>query len=206
MKASAPFWDGRAEEPLPWDANGWARSESQRARFRAAERWAKPLRNAGWSERILDYGCGTGGLFDFLYSPIRYLGVDRSGAMLARAEREHPQAEFLTADWPMLEALGPWDCCFALGVWNLAEDEPQAFEDMERLWGLTARVLVASLLRERHPSEDSRHPGLRDPERPYEASIRYDAASWAAWASERASRWAIDASYLANDFCVVLWR
>ncbi len=48
---------------------------------------------AGASGRVLDIGCGTGLLVDFCYKQIdreHYVGIDPSGAMLARFALKHP--------------------------------------------------------------------------------------------------------------------
>jgi ubiquinone/menaquinone biosynthesis C-methylase UbiE len=46
------------------------------------------------SENVLDIGCGTGILLDYL-SPQKYLGIDISPGMIAKAQSKHPEREFI---------------------------------------------------------------------------------------------------------------
>jgi SAM-dependent methyltransferase len=48
-------------------------------------------------ESVLDIGCGTGLLLDYL-SPEVYLGIDISPAMIQKAQAKHPGREFIVAD------------------------------------------------------------------------------------------------------------
>jgi SAM-dependent methyltransferase len=73
------------------------------------------LLGAGAGDRILDVGCGTGGLFPpLLERGARIVGVDADGAMLERARarfaaEEHGAIELVEADATRLPDLGVFD-------------------------------------------------------------------------------------------------
>ena len=51
-------------------------------------------------QKILDIGCGSGRLYDFLKEKgINYTGCDSSSKMLAEAEKKHPRGKFLFGDF-----------------------------------------------------------------------------------------------------------
>lgn len=139
-------WPAAALMPTSWEAARWASEGSQRERMNLALHLAEPLR-AG--NVVLDWGCGTGRLSEFLAgSRVNYVGVDTCRAMVERARRDHPDpgAEFLHLNSPnALKETRP-DVTFCLGVWNLEADGSRmdAIEELEKLWRVTNRVLVAS--------------------------------------------------------------
>lgn len=106
---------GRGE---PYWLNGWGSAEGQTARFRALVRSAH---YRGGS--VVDYGCGTGALrqyLDGLGHPFTYLGVDMDPELLAVARRLTGSGEFRligadTVDFP------PADYVFASGIFQFAD-------------------------------------------------------------------------------------
>jgi SAM-dependent methyltransferase len=49
--------------------------------------------------RIIDFACGTGWMLDHVdVDPARYIGVDLSEGMIARAKQKHPSHRFMAAD------------------------------------------------------------------------------------------------------------
>lgn len=70
-------------------------AESYDSHFtRPVDRWeddrlARLLRPLVEGRRVLDLGCGTGWVLDHL-SPVHYVGIDRSQAMLDTLQRKHP--------------------------------------------------------------------------------------------------------------------
>lgn len=175
---SADWWDGMAAaHDTPWAAAGWS-EHGQLARFTAVLRYADPRPG----QSLLDFGCGTGFLSEFLDSEVDYLGVDWSEGMLARARVEHPGRSF-TAVLPM--PTRRFDYAVAVGTFNLPGSDAAA--SVRRLAQL-ARVVVVSL----YTGHDRR-------------CVRYDvqdAADMAAVAGRR--RWTADFSHLDNDMLLVL--
>lgn len=189
-------WDKRAEtHTAAHEAAMWSR-DGQRARFERALEWAQPREG----ESVLDFGCGVGALAGWV-PQCQYTGVDWSDRMLARAEQDYPRGEYYgsldelpRSAWS--EATGDvnwsrYDCVFAIGPFNLRDNwsAEQTHETVSRLWVLTYRVLVVSVLRN----------GPDD-------HITYDADSLALFADARAPMWALDASYLPNDMMLVMRR
>lgn len=73
---------------------GWSSVDAQMVRF---EQLLK-LFDTGERFSVLDYGCGTGALIDFLVSKrilFSYAGYDISSEMIRVARHEHPGYEFL---------------------------------------------------------------------------------------------------------------
>ncbi|MFP4063397.1 MAG: class I SAM-dependent DNA methyltransferase [Halochromatium sp.] len=73
----------------------------------------------GDSLHVLDLGCGTGYPIAVRVAPrvSRYLGIDRSEAMLAAFRRNVPQAECACVDMTAIERLGTgWDLIFSWGA------------------------------------------------------------------------------------------
>lgn len=107
---TAEAWSLRADrEAESWRACGWSR-ESQAARFAAILGELDLRRDA----TLLDWGCGTGALTEYLPSDIHYTGYDRSNGMVARATREHPEQHF--QNW---EPWGVFDYVVCIGPFNL---------------------------------------------------------------------------------------
>ena len=89
--ANTPIsWTERAETfETPWQACGWSR-QSQKERFERTLAALEP--KAG--ETLLDFGCGTGELTNYLPAKVNYVGVDWAPGMLRRARQEHPKFTF----------------------------------------------------------------------------------------------------------------
>jgi SAM-dependent methyltransferase len=125
-------WTRRAETAL-WSEKG------QWIRFKTALHHL----NLRAEDSLLDYGCGTGALSEYLPIGVRYLGVDSSPGMLVRASQEHPGRVFLSRI--------PQDVNFshvvAIGTWNLARWH-EADEDIQKLWRIATDMLVVFLHRD----------------------------------------------------------
>ncbi|HET6917177.1 MAG TPA: methyltransferase domain-containing protein [Acidimicrobiales bacterium] len=94
-------------------------------------------------DRLLDYGCGTGRLTEFLSPGVNYVGYDTAPGMVDRAHRDHPDRRF--QDW--LPATGDFDLVCAIGPFNLPDrwSKEMTWYMLRRLWARTTRRLVASL-------------------------------------------------------------
>lgn len=93
-------------------------------------------------ERVLDFGCGTGGFSDWLPMDTGYVGYDTAPGMVARAAREHPDRVFQT--WM---PTGMFDVTVAVGPFNLPGPggKTGVLHTLRYLWERTTRVLVATL-------------------------------------------------------------
>jgi SAM-dependent methyltransferase len=137
-------WDEAAQAATSWEAAQWGSEGSQRTRFN----YALALADPDPGEVLLDWGCGTGRLVEFIVGwGVRYTGVDTNLAMVERARREYAEPdgrEFLHLNSPRaLKATRP-DVTLCLGTWNLNDDALSMPYDLLTLWEKTSRVLVAS--------------------------------------------------------------
>jgi SAM-dependent methyltransferase len=128
----------RAHGPGPLGV-GW---NSQRAQLSRFENLARVLSGAPAGSTILDYGCGTGALLDWLRGQGfcgRYVGFDASETMIGHASAAHPHSvdATFTSDADGLSA----DYVLASGVLNLRFDVP------DRDWHDYAVGLVDDLRR-----------------------------------------------------------
>lgn len=122
VKKVANYYSGKLLEhgPTPRGVD-WNSAESQRLRF------AELLRIIAAGERfsINDYGCGYGGLLDFLEERgdlYDYTGFEISEAMLREAKRLHPAARFVDDDGDLPVS----DYTVASGIFNVRLDTPDS--------------------------------------------------------------------------------
>jgi SAM-dependent methyltransferase len=176
-------WDERAAEPTSWQAAMWSR-KGQEARFKAV----RSALRLDPGDSLLDYGCGTGRLRRWL-DPVEYYGYDWSPAMRERARLDQ-------AEWPgtILDELPPgrFDHVVCVGTFNLADgwSKDETGMTLLDLWMKhVGKSLVVCLYRGEDP-----------------ACLRYLPVEAAMWAQRLCKRWAIDASYLENDFMLVMRR
>lgn len=139
-------------------------------------------------DTLLDFGCGTGRLCEFLPPEIEYAGYDWAPRMLDRMVMEHPRARPL--ETLPAELFDHIVCC---GPFNLAEgwSKERTWERISELWTeYTRRTLVVSLYR----GWDS-------------ACIRYDAEDAAEFARRLgATYFVIDCLYAENDLTLAVHR
>lgn len=65
-------------------------------------RWTHVLREASLHSKVLDFGCGSGNLYEVFYrnrySPARYLGLDIRKQTVEKNKKKFPKAEFEAVD------------------------------------------------------------------------------------------------------------
>jgi len=176
-------WDRRARRAASdWEASMWS-EHGQTARFVAAVRHLE-LRP---SDALLDFGCGTGRLVEFVPRNVSYVGVDSAGSMLQRAKENRRRGSFF-------QGVPPWkfDHVVAVGTFNLADgwSKARTWQVLDQLWEDKARrTLVASLYRGADPG-----------------CLSYTPAEAVAYAASKTTEFVVDCSYLENDLMVVLRR
>jgi SAM-dependent methyltransferase len=141
----------------------WSSDEAQRRRFDQFGR----LFDAGGEISINDYGCGYGGLVEWLdrrERPYRYVGLDISADMIALARAAHGGracCRFTTDPGEV----SPADYTVASGVFNVKLDTPAAewatyvFDTIDRLADLSRRGFAFNMLT-LDSDPDRRRPGL----------------------------------------------
>ena len=183
MMNSPQAWDERAALATSWEAALWS-EEGQRRRFEAIEHYL----DLGIGDSVLDYGCGTGGLCEFLPPTVNYFGWDWSPKMRERARKEHPSATILNQA-PRVKVYDHIVCC---GVFNLAENwtHEQTWNVVRQLWKQTGKSLVLSLYRGTDPY-----------------SLRYslDEIADCIWRLS-IRKYVVDCTYADNDILVCLLR
>jgi SAM-dependent methyltransferase len=96
--------------------------------------------------RILDLGCGAGGLLNAL-DPSVGVGIDFSAAMVETAKANHPHLTFLRGDIETLDQLpevdGPFDVIIISDAIGALDDCVATFRSLHRLCGPHTRVIAA---------------------------------------------------------------
>ncbi len=97
-------------------------------------------------KRILDLGCGAGGLLNAL-EPKDGIGIEFSQAMVDLAKASHPHLTFLRADVEALDSIaeleGPFDIIIISDTISALDDCVATFRSLHRLCGPQTRVIAA---------------------------------------------------------------
>lgn len=108
--------------------------------------------------KVLDYGCNTGGLLDYIWhgrkvpAQLDYTGVDLVTEFLVRLKEKHPKAKTLmgciTDDdvFKHLKEQGPYNYVIASGAFCYADQKLNHLLMLQRLWDLTKDTLAVNFL------------------------------------------------------------
>jgi SAM-dependent methyltransferase len=158
--------------------------ESHERRLRALLRL--PI---GKADNLLELGCGTGRLADFIPGGVSYKGLDWSQEVIALARRRRSRGSFRCGS---LADLTPHDWVVASGPFNYSEGWSKRLtaEAIVAMWGASRRGIAVTVLRV--PAGGRLH---------YDASELISFLAGCDWAHLE-----LDRSYLPNDICLRAWR
>lgn len=139
---------GDRPEAVRWSASG------QEAHYRAL----LDIGNLSGA-KILDYGCGTGGLYGFLRDagiPVDYTGYDINPKLIEQARGKYPEARFDVFDIEEQELAEEYDFILLCGVFNL---KVQGIEEtvnsvLKKLFPHCRKGLAFNALSDRNPRKD----------------------------------------------------
>ncbi|UGV25857.1 glycosyltransferase [Rhodopseudomonas boonkerdii] len=124
------------------ERDGWI--EKNQAYYKDDREFMQFLIPAG--ARVLDLGCGTGGLLAAL-EPSYGLGLDLSGKMIEVARRNHPNLDFRVGDIEddaCIEAIeGPFDFIILSDTIGLLDDIEIALSRLHRLCSRDTRLVIS---------------------------------------------------------------
>ncbi len=106
---------------------------------------------------LLDVGCGTGAIMEYLPAGTQYVGVDLSSDYIEHAKSLHDRGTFICAsvgDLDLVEAGAP-TVVLAIGLLHHLDDEEvhKLFQDISRVMAEGSRLITsdACLLKRIHP-------------------------------------------------------
>ena len=140
-------------------------------------------------DTLLEFGCGTGRLADFVRRGVRYEGLDWSREVITLARRRRPHGAFRCGS---VGDLGLNDWVVASGPFNYAKgwSKSQTADAVSAMWGASRRGIALTVLC--IPAEARLHYGCD------ELISFLEACDW--------SHVELDRSYLPNDMCLRAWR
>lgn len=184
-ESSPQAWDSYASEAGPdYLVADCGSPESHERRLRVLLRL--PIEE---EDTLLEFGCGTGRLADFMPRGVGYEGLDWSREVIMLARRRRPHSAFRcgsTGD------LNPHDWIVASGPFNYARgwSKSQTAEAVSAMWNASRRGIAVTVLC--IPADGRLHYGGDE-------LISFLAAcDW--------SHLELDRSYLPNDMCLRAWR
>jgi SAM-dependent methyltransferase len=140
-------------------------------------------------DTLLEFGCGTGRLADFVPDGVRYEGMDWSGEVIAQARCRRPRNAFRLGS---LSDLSSHDWVVASGPFNYAKgwSKSQTAEAIAAMWRASKHGIAFTVLR--IPADRRLHYYGE------ELVSFLEACDW--------SHLELDRSYLPNDICLRAWR
>jgi len=184
-ESSPETWDSYAMEGRPdYLIADCGSPESHERRLKAILRL--PIKEG---DTLLELGCGTGRLADFVPQSVRYEGLDWSAKVINQAQHRRPHNTFRRGT---IGDLTPHDWVVASGPFNYVRgwSKYQTAEAVVAMWSASRRGIALTALR--IPAEGRLH---YDSE---ELTSFLVACDW--------SHLELDRSYLPNDICLRAWR
>jgi cytidyltransferase-like protein len=115
------------------------------------------------SDRILDYGCGSGVILKNLKLSPGSIGVDSSSSMIVRARKNNPEHIFFVSRRPSI--MCDLDCVISWGVFQYLEDYGNAEIVIKDMLNLSNNILIMEIpdmskkkQREEHRNELGMNP------------------------------------------------
>jgi SAM-dependent methyltransferase len=184
-ESSPQAWDSYASEGGPdYLIADYGSPESH-------ERWLRALLQMPIEEgdTLLEFGCGTGRLADFVSRGVRYEDLDWSREVITLARRRRPHGAFRCGS---VGDLNPNDWVVASGPFNYAKggSKSQTAEAVSAMSGTSRRGIALTVLC--IPAEGQLHYGG-------------DELVSFLWACDW-SHVELDRSYFPNDMCLRVWR
>lgn len=93
------------------------------------------------SQRIIEIGCGMGDLIAAL-KPDRGVGIDFSSEMIRRAEKKHPEIEFIECDAQRLDLNEKFDVVILSDIVNDLWDVQEVFQQIQKLCTPQTRIII----------------------------------------------------------------
>jgi SAM-dependent methyltransferase len=184
-ESSPQAWDSYAENGGPdYLIADCGSPESHERRLRAILRL--PVKE---EDTLLELGCGTGRLADFVPQGVRYEGLDWSPRVITHAQHRRPHNAFRCGT---VSDLTSHDWVVASGPFNYAKgwSKNQTAEAVMAMWSASRRGIALTALR--IPADGRLHYGG-------EELVSFLAeCDW--------SHMELDRSYLPNDICLRAWR
>lgn len=184
-ESSAQAWDSYASKGGPdYLIADCGSPESHERRLKALLRL--PIEA---EDTVLEFGCGTGRLADFMPRGVRYEGLDWSREAITLARRRRPHSAFSCGS---TGELTPHDWVVASGPFNYARgwSKSQTAEVVFAMWNASRRGIALTVL---CIPADGRLCYGGD-----ELISFLAACDW--------SHAELDRSYLPNDMCLRVWR
>lgn len=154
------YYESNIAKGLPeYGILGWESEEAQRLRFDMLL-----SRVALEGKRLLDVGCGTGNLLEYINSRginVRYTGVDILDKMIERAKAKQLDAEFIHADIfrDDIFKAGAFDVVYTSGIFNLNLGNNREFlrNALEVFFRLSCSTVVFNLLHYASPDREDKY-------------------------------------------------
>jgi SAM-dependent methyltransferase len=174
-----------------------------------AVRWTAPGQRAHYAAmldigdlsdaKVLDYGCGTGGLYGFLRDAglsVDYTGYDINTKLIEAASAKYPDGRFAVFDIEEQELTETFDYILLCGVFNLkVQDVEQTIPAVLRKLFAHCRVgLAFNALSDQSPRKD------------YELSYTSPAGLFLFAVSELSPYVSIRHDRLLYDYCMFVYR
>jgi len=199
IKEIKKYYDGNHGEGIPdYSILGWESEEAQFVRFDALTS-SLNLNN----KKILDVGCGTGNLCEYLMNKdvnVQYTGVDVLQSMIECAKRKNLEADFYCVDTFKNNTFKKesFDVVFASGIFNinLGNNKEFLYEALKLFTYLSREAVAFNLLNVNSPSKEDRYFYFH----PSEVLELLEKIPW-----EGKKIKVID-NYLPNDFTVILYK